>query len=184
MLGQEGMLDFMTSQLDKLGTIIGSMHWTLLSFKKPRIVTCDHPVSSLDINVFRSKIDAAVIPPTGMLSAIELRFPIRPTQALVMSWLDGPDTIRSRAWAGLQENLNFATRAVAEKQWFSKPGVAVPRVEGAVHAPLTQVMTRGYTLEAVQASLRRQKVLEIVNAKIENDQSPGKIAIIESVPVR
>jgi hypothetical protein len=42
----------------------------------------------------------------------------------------------------------------------------------------------GYTLEAIQGSERRQKVLEIVSAKIEDGDSPGMMAIIESVPVR
>src|SRR4051812_36143841 len=37
------------------------------SFKKPNLVTGEHPVSTIDINVFRTTVDAAVVPPTGML---------------------------------------------------------------------------------------------------------------------
>ena len=93
-LSQHGVLSFMASQLDKLGTLVGSMHWTLFTFKRPRLATCDHPVSMIDINVFRTTVDAEPFPQTGMLSAVEIRFPISLTQCLVLRWLDGADTNR------------------------------------------------------------------------------------------
>jgi Protein of unknown function (DUF4238) len=120
-MGEPGILEFMISQLDKVGTLVGSMHWTLVTFKRPLLVTCDHPVSMIDLDVFRGTVDPEPIPRTGLLSALEIRFPVSPTRGLVLSWLDEPDLIRSRAWAGDQENFNYATRAQAEQQWFSRP---------------------------------------------------------------
>jgi hypothetical protein len=179
-LSQHGVLDFMASQLDKLGTLVGSMHWTLLSFKTPRLATCDHPVSMIDINVFHTKVDPAVFPQAGMLSAVEIRFPISPTHGLLLSWLDGEDLIRSRAWAGLQENFNYATCRQAERQWFSRPGERIAHSEK-VYPLLTQLTNPTYSLDVVTASPRRQKVLEIIHEKIEHDHSPGVISIVESV---
>jgi Protein of unknown function (DUF4238) len=180
-LGQQGILDSMTGQLDKVGTLVGSMHWMLFTFKKPRLVTSDHPVSMIDINAFRTKVDAAVLPATGLLSAIEIRFPVSPTQALVLSWLDGPDTIRSRQWTGLQENFNYATCGQAEKQWFSRPGEVV-RHPDTIYPLLTQSANPGYSLESVRTSPRRQETLKIINLKIEENHSPGELVIIESMP--
>jgi hypothetical protein len=179
-LSRRGVLDFMHSQIDKLGTLVGSMHWTLFSFKAPRLATCDHPASMIDINVFRTKVDPAVFPQSGMLSAVEIRFPISPTHALVLSWLDGEDTVHSRAWTGLQENFNYATCHQAERQWFSKPGEAI-RYPDKVYPLLTQLAYHHYSLDFVRASARRQKVLEIIHDKIENDHSPGVISVVESL---
>lgn len=131
------------------------MHWTLFSLKTPRLATCDHPVSMIDINVFDTNVDPVAFPRAGMLSAVEIRFPVSPTQGLVLSWLEGDDMIRSRSWAGLQENLNYATCRQAERQWFSRPGERV-RYGEKVYPLLTQLTNPTYSLDFVTASPRRQ----------------------------
>jgi hypothetical protein len=72
-----------------LATALGSMHWTLVEFGAPLVATSDHPVvlwPDLD-----SRMPEASSIKVGVLQCGEIRLPLSPTRAVLMTWSDKPD---------------------------------------------------------------------------------------------
>jgi uncharacterized protein DUF4238 len=151
----------MTKMLDlglRLTSLFGSMHWFLLQFATPLVVTSDHPVVVWPLDV-RGR------PPRptndGPLNALEVRVPISPTRAVLMTWLNVNDApgARFRCTRDQARNLNAFTVANADREWFHLPGTTPPIGAGSL-LPLSPALINGYGTYAVQVSQRRAQVRE------------------------
>jgi hypothetical protein len=96
----------------------------------------------------------------GMLNALEVRFPLTPTAALLMTWLDDHDaaTPRLRGVRQHTASVNAFTVANAEREWFHLPETNPPIASGGRLLPLSPELIRGYGADQVEPSHRRAEV--------------------------
>jgi len=90
--------------------VFASMHWTLVEFARPLIATSDHPLVLWPGGASRSPA-AAEITQIGILDCIEIRLPLSPNIAVLMTWSDEPDNehVRARGTRDHAANLNAFT---------------------------------------------------------------------------
>lgn len=162
------------SLINKLGTVFGSMHWTFLRFDEPLLVTGDQPVSPVPLLGPGEVQEVAAILSAGWLDTCEIRCPLTPQLALVMTWWAGPEAGPvDGAWAHAV-NLNTATTVQAVKQSFRFPG-RLPALALEVFAvPQPQVLSAvatgllpGYTNDTARSSARRELAIKKVRELIE-----------------
>jgi hypothetical protein len=159
-------------------SVFASMHWTLLDFSRPVVATSDHPVV-LWPGVESRSPQATEITQVGVLECIEIRLPLSPTRAVLMTWSDNADDEDSRV-RGTRDhaaNLNAFTIESADRQWFCQPGSSTPRASGNLR-PLSIGLVPGYTAVAAANSRRRQSVSEMVNKKIPRDLADREITVV------
>ena len=158
--------------------VFASMHWTLVEFERPLLATCDEPVvawGGADSQPPRS-FD---IRRSGILECIEIRLPLSPRHAVLMTWADRADDDPARV-AGTRDharNLNAFTVESADRQWFHRPGAVPPRASGLL-LPLSPQVLRGYTRESAAASERRRRTSEIANRKIGRELDDREIEVV------
>lgn len=159
--------DTLRQMINQVGAMVGSMHWHLLRFSSPKVVTSDHPVVVTPLGP-GNLVHSAPIPAAGFAETLEMVFPLGPHHALVMSWADPPEDGRIRTGTPDQlRSLNATVVGQAEKQWFHRPKLSPPR--RVRHArPLSFELARGYSVEAARGSERRRRTLAIVEDLIEN----------------
>jgi hypothetical protein len=136
-------------------TVFYAMHWTLIRFARPVLITSDHPV------VLWPPTEEP-LPPTdradlSSLNTLEVRYPLTSQLCLLMTWLDEPDA--SKIVAGNREkakNINGFTRAQAEDEWFYLPGTNPPMPDQrAGLLPLSMLLYPDYGMSEVIGSQRR-----------------------------
>ncbi|HYQ79198.1 MAG TPA: DUF4238 domain-containing protein [Solirubrobacterales bacterium] len=138
-----------------------AMHWTLIRFHRPALITCDHPVV-----LWPATVGARELKPgdgTGLQNVLEARYPLTARLCLLMTWRNGPDAPEivdgNREMA---RNINGFTRAEAELEWFSLPGVSPPLPsERSRLLPLSTAIYRDYDLRSVEQSARRAQAIQL-----------------------
>jgi hypothetical protein len=159
-------------------SVFGSMHWTLVEFDRPLMATCDEPVV-LWPGAGSHSPQPFEIRRSGILECIEVRLPLSPRHAVLMTWADKRDGDEARI-AGSRDhakNFNAFTVAAADRQWFHWPGPPPPSGSGRL-LPLSTQIVSGYTPEAAATSARRQRAAEIVNKKVGRDLHDREIEIV------
>ena len=121
----------------KVAAVLGSMRWQPLSFDKPLLAYSDQPVV-----VWPLGTDSVAPPPDeprfGPLEALEVRVPLSPQLAVLMTWADEPDVLgRVEAQDTYAGEMNAFVIAQADKQWMHKLGDEPP-VAGGVIRPLSR----------------------------------------------
>lgn len=171
------LLEMMRSALT-IATVLGSMHWTLVEFATPLIATSDHPAVLWPGAASRAP-QAVDITAAGLIECIEIRLPLSPRHAVLMSWSDRADEedTRVRGSRAQAANFNAFTVATADRQWFHLPGSAPPRASGKL-LPLSTQLVAGYTAVAAAESRRRQGAQEIANKKIGRDIHDREIEVV------
>jgi hypothetical protein len=113
------------------------------------------------------------------MECIEIRLPLSPWHAVLMTWSDKPDEDDPRVNGARDQaaNLNAFTVATADRQWFHLPGAAPPRASGKL-LPLSPQLVRGYTPLAAATSQRRQQTSAIVNEKIGRNLDDREIQVV------
>ena len=159
-------------------SVFGSMHWTLVEFARPLIATSDHPVVLWPGGEARGP-GAIQVTQAGIMECIEVRLPLSPKHAVLMTWADKPDDVdtRCRGTRTHAGNFNGFTVPTADRQWFHQPGSTPPRASGKLLPLSTQLIT-GYTAQAAATSRRRQRTAEIVNAKIGREFADREIEVV------
>jgi hypothetical protein len=159
-------------------SVFASMHWTLVEFTTPLVATSDHPIVLWPGGRSRAP-QPVVLTDTGLMECIEVRLPLSPTCAVLMTWADTPDDEATRVCGTRMHaaNLNAFTVAMADRQWFHLPGRAPPRASGKL-LPLSPQVVNGYTATAAANSRRRERVAAIVNEKIGRDLADREIEIV------
>jgi Protein of unknown function (DUF4238) len=153
---------------NRLITAFGSMRWNLIEFDQPLLAISDHPVIAwpLDSEYRRPEPTPAGL---GVRNFLEVRAPISPTLALLMTWQDLPDV--AEPIAGSEEiaaNINAFTIANADRQWMQMPGGDVPTATAFLD-PIAVELVVGYGRPEVEASGTRQKVTELLQRKRGED---------------
>jgi Protein of unknown function (DUF4238) len=158
--------------------VVASMHWTLIEFQRPLLATSDHPVVLWPGVASRSP-QATEVTQIGVIECVEIRLPLSPTRALLMTWSDLPDDepLRVRGTRDHAANLNAFTVASAERQWFYHPGSTPPLAKGNLR-PLALELVPGYTPLAAANSRRRAQTSAIANRKIGRDLGDREITVV------
>jgi hypothetical protein len=178
LLGDTTRLIHMLSMAPTMATVLVSMHWTLLEFGADVIATSDHPLVTWPGLSARGP-EASPFS-VGVLECGEIRFPLSPRRALLMTWTDTPDDERTRVRSMRHHarNLNAFTVSNADRQWFHVPDTSPPVGSGSF-LPLSSELLHGYTREAAAKSQRRAATSAEVHAKIGRDVSDQEVTIVE-----
>ena len=165
LLSETQWLTRMMLAANKLVDVFGSMRWHLIEFDEPLLAISDHPVTAWPLGVEYRPPEPT---PTGMgiLNFLEVRVPISPTLALLMTWQDRPDT--PDIVVGSEEiaaNINAFTIANADPQWMQIPGGRVPIAEGYLD-PISTELIPGYGRVEAEKSNIRQRVTKQLNERL------------------
>lgn len=153
----------------KIAEVFGSMRWTLVEFEEPFLAMSDHPVVEwpLDVDYRQPEPNREGV---GALNLLEVRVPVSPSQAILMTWSDEVGlTARVRASREVGSNVNAFTVANSERQWYSKPGRSTPLATGFLE-PIAPFIFDGYCRESVEESKVRRTVSENIQPKLGDDQ--------------
>lgn len=153
-------------------SIVGSMQWTLLDFRSPVVATSDHPLVLWPGAAARSPRPTRITE-AGLLECIEIRLPLSPRHALLMTWADALDA-RAPAHRDQAANLNAFTVAEADQQWFHYKEQVPPLASGKL-LPLSPAIVAGYTPWAAAESQRRQRTSAYAQSKVGRDLSDREV---------
>lgn len=165
----------------KVVGIFGSMHWTLLEFDGPCLLISDHPVVDwpLDAPVRRPEPNRVGV---GALNFLEVRVPVAPDRAILMSWSDETALVsRMRGSIEAAENLNAFSIANSERQWLRQPGSDTP-VGGGLLAPISPTVLDGYSVQMAESSAIRKAVTENLQPKLGVTDDAAEVDIFTSAP--
>lgn len=156
-----GRLKDMQRWLNAESAFFYAMHWTLIRFHRPTLITCDHPVV-----LWPATIGARELSPadgTGLRNVVEARYPLTAQLCLLMTWRDGPDApAMVNGNREMAFNVNGFTRAEAELEWFSTPGTKPPMPSQRSRLlPLSTAIYPDYDLRYVEQSPRRAQAIRL-----------------------
>jgi hypothetical protein len=167
----------MLSVINKAGSVIGSMHWTLLWSPGKGFITSDHPLVKWPLRR-RSAVPCVNREADGLLPTLEIRFPLRPDLCLLMTWLDAADPdVAPRVPIHVIKNINAWTRANAERQWFHHPQVT-PRIGSGEQFPVSPEIIPGYDAAAAHCSQRRKQTSNNVQPMLGQRTDEVTIAVV------
>jgi hypothetical protein len=175
--GQEFRTRTMARMLSRVSSILGSMHWALLRFSSPRVCISDQPLVCVPLIQPEEARKIQVLPAGGFANVMEVRAPVDPRHALLLSWHDDED--ETKAITGDREmlrDLNFSIVEQAEKHWCHQPGVTPPHA-ARWSLPLSMRVIAGYAAPVVEGSTRRRLALQSVNEMIAD----GKLSSVMKI---
>lgn len=156
MAGPEERLSRMMNPIERVASIVGSMHWTLLRFDEPILATSDEPLVVWPQSV-RAASPRSWPLNSGLLASTEMRFPVSPKLALLLTWADDEDGLAVRATPTIARNINAFTIAHASRQFYWQAGTAlqVPK-NGGPFPPISPALIPTYTSHVAATSRRRE----------------------------
>jgi hypothetical protein len=168
-----------------VGTLFASMHWTLVEFANPCLVTSDHPVVVWPLGRGPERPRANDLS-AGVVDTLEVFVPVGPASLLLMTWLNDEDPREPIRGEGRHmSTANAFVIANADKQWFHEPEVA-PWVAKGVRDPLSADLVDHYGYDVAQRSQRRQEAdahaQAVIEAGLSNDPIP--MVTVSRVPPR
>ena len=173
------------SLINKLSTVFASMHWTLLRFDEPLLVTGDQPVCPVPILTPGIESPVAAAPQAGWMDTSEIRCALTPRLALLMSWHLGPTEGPVAGTWGEAVNLNMAVIHQAVEQYFQIP-TRLPALAPAIFlepqrllGPISLDVLPGYSMtEAAESPLlaRTRKALE----ELIEDRNHETISVVHT----
>lgn len=165
--GSTQMLMKMLQLGAKVGCAVGSMCWTLVEFARPVLATSDHPVVVWPMTDQGRRAQSVVPANVGLRNFLEVRLPVSPRRALLMTWRDlpdDPDPVPGKTHHA--DNFNAFTVAEADEQWFFLPGTRCPGIRDGIWLPLSAELVRGYSSSAVPLSQLYQTVIDDLQARV------------------
>jgi hypothetical protein len=81
--------DTVLRQVPRVAWLLARMHWLLLAFAKPILITSDQPVVAVALGGGKGA-RSAPIPDDGLMNTLEFRFPLNPYHALLAVWVRRP----------------------------------------------------------------------------------------------
>jgi hypothetical protein len=158
-----------------LASLLASMHWSLVKFDGRVLALSDQPVCVVPAKINTGSAPLQVVPDTGFVDILEVRVPVAPERALIMTWRDTPEA--STECTGTFEqacNLNASTVAQADRHWFRHPDGIAPRLRAptleAISEPISPQILPGYNVAAARRSRRRLEAMQLVYRIVEQDQ--------------
>ena len=155
----------------------GSMHWTLVSFTKPRLVTSDQPVVVWPQSRGRARPCPNDLN-AGVTETLEVFVPITPGLLLLMTWLGGPDQPDVVKGAGRHiATTNAFVVANADAQWFHDVGVE-PWLAAVARDPLSAELIVGYDVDVARTATRRRDGTALATAEAQAPPSNEPLSIL------
>jgi hypothetical protein len=155
----------------------GSMHWTLVSFAKPRLVTSDDPIVVWPLSRGRARPCPNDLN-AGVTESLEVFVPITPGLLLLMTWLGGPD--RSDVVKGVGRHTRTANAFVvanADAQWFHELRVE-PWLAAGARDPLSAELIAGYDVDVAITSPRRRDAAALATAEAQAPVSNQPLSML------
>jgi hypothetical protein len=144
-------LGLMLRLAQPLTTLLGSMQWLLVEFPAAVLATSDEPVVIWPLDL--TSLSPADPQLFEFQHLLEVRVPVSPQLAIVMTWADAIDqTVIAKR--DIAASLNAFTIGQADRQWFHLPGVVPATTAGAL-LPVSPRLVRSYGPESVATSRRR-----------------------------
>lgn len=165
----------MFRQPPKVGTLLASMHWTLLRFGSDRLITSDQPVVPFADSTTSGSFE--IVARRGLAHVPEFRFPLSPRCALLMCWADRRQDADLRGSPAQARMINHSVKMQADRHWFSRPGTSPSHSFGAPE-PLTYGLFPDYGPGRIDESLRRRRALEIIQGWIDSQEDVREIHIV------
>jgi len=165
LLSETQWLTRMMSIANKLIDIFGSMRWHLIEFGEPLLAISDQPVVGwpLKESFRRPEPNQAGV---GALNFLEIRVPVSPTLAILMTWQASEDAAEPiPGTAEVAANINAFTVGNADRQWMHKPG-SVPPVATGYLDPISPMLVDGYAPANAEASKLREAVAENIQPRL------------------
>lgn len=150
----------------KVSASLGSMTWTLLRRDTDDLALSDQPVAIWPIGIESQLRRAEKLWVAGLLNLLEVRVPVSPRLAVLMTWADRRDDAEPVDINAQQAiNINSFTITGADHEWFRLPGTD-PRVNQGPWFPLSRQLVEGYTTEAARNSKVRREMRKRLNARV------------------
>lgn len=136
----------------KMATLLAHMRWQIVRFRNAELAYSDHPVVVWPLDTARSApFERQGLAPLG---ALEVRVPISPRAAIVVTWSDKSDDGNVPLSPSAAAELNAFTVAQADRQWMHQPG-AEPNVATGIFAPISRLKDPSYGRATAMGSRRR-----------------------------
>ncbi len=161
----------------KLATLFAHMRWQILRFDGCLLAYSDHPVVVWPMDVTRSAPFARQ--GLGPLTALEIRVPISPSAAILMTWVDRSDDTHVSLSAEAAAELNAFTVAQADRQWMHSPS-SEPEAPKGVFEPISRLVEPLYDRAAMLRSARRARGLEFVE-RVKNRRHVHDVEVLIDV---
>jgi hypothetical protein len=172
-MGDQMRVETLLKEIPRMASVFMSMCWSLARFDEPLLASCDQPVVCVPRLQSRQTLPIEAMPRSGFMETAEVRFPINPWQALLLTWAPQPDE-RDPIVGEFRHaaDINRSTRAQPERDWFYQPGsrpplLAPPTLDRACKR-VSYDLVRGYSLEIARKSRRRSKADTIMKELIES----------------
>lgn len=167
----------MLNLVRSVGTVLASMHWTLVAIGKPIVMTSDHAVVIWPLSRVRARPVANNLD-GGVQDTLEVFVPLSPTSILLMSWLYDEDApARVDGQGRHAATVNAFVAANGDKQLFHKPGID-PWIPTGPRQPLSPKLVPGYGARAATASPRRQSAINAARNILDSPVDAGTAAIV------
>jgi hypothetical protein len=168
----------------KVSAALGSMTWSLLRRDADDLALSDQPVALWPMGIERQLRRAEKLWVIGLTNLLEVRVPVSPRLAVLMTWADRPDDPQPIDISAQQAvNLNSFTITATDQEWFHLPGTE-PRANQGPWFPLSRQLVEGYTYQAAQGSRFRREMHKRLQARVgegvESLDDHGR-AIIEMI---
>jgi Protein of unknown function (DUF4238) len=173
--------------INKLSSILVSMHWTLLRFEEPLLITSDQPLCPVPFLTPGVASPVAAVPADGWLDTCEIRFPLTPRLALLTTWYMGPPSAPVPGTWAQAVNLNSAVAKQAVEQYFQTPErepampAAIFRASQNLLSPISIDVLAGYSMTTARTSPLRHRTSLGVRALIEAQDHETITAITSEV---
>jgi hypothetical protein len=151
----------------KVAAAFGSMTWTLLKRDTDDLALSDQPVVLWPIGDETSLRRSRKMWEIGMVNLLEVRVPVSPRLAVLMTWRDVGDDPAPRGITARQAaNLNSFTVTGADLEWFHLPDTPRPETGQGPWWPLSRQLVEGHTATTAQQSRVRQTVHRKLSARV------------------
>jgi hypothetical protein len=165
----------------KIGTVLAHMRWQVLRFDTPLVAYSDQPV------VLWPWLIPATLPferpNLGPLTALEIRVPLAPDAALLMTWADRSDQVDVPVAPLAAAELNAFTIGQADRQWMHTPGQEPPIADGPL-LPVVRLVEPAYTAEVAMRSVARARAERWVARNQHRQWVDGIEVLLDQGPAR
>lgn len=161
-----------------VGIVFASMHWSLVDFDRPRLVTSDHPVVVWPLRAPITRRPSGNDLDAGVIETREVFVPVDPANLLLMGWRDQKSIGRPVAGRGRHvATANAFVVANTASQWFHEPG-APPWLARGRRRPLSSELL-GLEAEEATASRRRATARQLANAEARRELSNDPVYVVD-----
>ena len=177
----------MLRDIPRVASILMSMCWSLVRFDEALLGCGDQPVVWYPLLPPRQRAAISAMPRRGFMDTIEVRFPVGPSQLLLLTWAPRPD-FASPVPGGFRHaaDVNRSTRTQTDRDWFFRVGTRPPLLAGANLSwdcePLSYELLAGYSFDVARTSSRRAQADELIKELVTTGATNEMRFVVVSDP--